>query len=321
MVLGGNPFPFSCFMHAIRSRLLWRTFLYTVALLLADILFIDAQALMSFQDVMAHPHASPTAKHAYGPASEQYGTLWLPQGNGPFAVVIAVHGGCWTLPGLQPSMDYIAEDLRKNGVAVWNVDYRPLGSNGAGYPGSFNDIADAVDYVRTLAQTYKLDSNRVVIIGHSAGGHMALWAAARYKLAPNSPLYRKNPLALTAAISLSGIPDLKDYRDHGPACDQPDTINHLTGANTREATTVFSDTSPSNLLPLNTPQIIVAGDQDSIVPAQFGNSYAHMAKQAGDNVEFISFPHAGHFEMIAPQSDAWQQIKARVLTLLKSPEK
>lgn len=254
-------------------------------------------------------------KLAYGTAPQQYGELWLPESKGPFPVAIMIHGGCWQ--ALLPSiglMDAIAEDMRLSGIAVWNIEYRRLGDAGGGYPGTFLDIAAGIDDVRQLAATYPLDLTHAIAVGHSAGGHLALWAAARGKLPPASPLYRKNPLKLQVVISLAGIGDLAAFRARGPACG-PMTIDHLVDAKNRRDP--YADTSPAGMLPFGIPQVIVSGDSDTIVPTSFGDHYAAIAKAKGDQVETVNLKETGHMDMIDPAAPAWPQIKQRILAALR----
>ena len=228
--------------------------------------------------------------------------------------VLMIHGGCWLaqLPGLE-LMVYAADDLRQHGFAVWNIEYRRLGEPGSGYPGSFRDVADAIDSLRVLAKTYPLDLRRVIVVGHSAGGHFALWAAARAHLPKASPVYRANPLPIAQVVSLAGIGDLKAYRNRGSgACGEPRTIDALVGYAHRNPFDIYTDTSPAALLPLGVPQTIISGARDPIVPAAFGDAYAAKAKAAGDRVKAITIKDAGHFELIDPQSKAFETVRAAI---------
>src|SRR3954453_11988716 len=172
----------------------------------------------SFSELLAKPRQQADAHIPYGGDSNQFGNLWLPAGKGPFAVVVLIHGGCWRaeLPGTI-LMDYMAADLRAKGVAVWNLEYRRIGHPGGGYPGTFLDVATGVDKLRDLATARHLDLSRVVVAGHSAGGHLTAWIAGRGRLPRTSPLYVAKPLSIRAAVTIDGINDLKPYRPAGPA--------------------------------------------------------------------------------------------------------
>jgi acetyl esterase/lipase len=276
-------------------------------------------APISFTDLLARPRPAATERVLYGSAPSQFADLWLPAGNGRHPVVVLIHGGCWRadLPGLD-MMAYAAEDLRQHGIAVWNVEYRRLGEEGGGYPGTFEDIANAVDWLRKLADVKKLNLGKVVAVGHSAGGHLALWAAARRRLPKASPLYRDHALPIKAVVSLAGIGDLSDYRAAGPpACGGPRVIDLLDGTASRGPWDVFKDTSPAEMLPIGVPQAIISGTLDPIVPAAFGHTYAVEATAAGDPVQDITIGDAGHFELIDPASSAFEQIRSIIARFQK----
>lgn len=269
---------------------------------------------INYTDLLARPRPVATQRIHYGDAPSQFADLWLPDGNGSHRLVVMIHGGCWRadLPGLE-LMAYAAEDLRRHGIAVWSIEYRRLGEDGGGYPGSFADIATAIDWLRKLAKPNRLDLGSVVLMGHSSGGHLALWAAARRKLAQSSPLYRANPLRIKGVISLAGIADLSAYSVQGPsACGGPRVIGLLVGVGSRSPWDVFTDTSPADMLPIGVPQAIVSGALDPIVPPAFGSAYAAKAVAAGDSVQELTIADAGHFELIDPESSAFEKIRSLI---------
>lgn len=273
-------------------------------------------APIGYLDLLTRPRQPATLRAAYGADPLQFGELWLPDGPGPHPLVIVIHGGCWLaeLPGLE-MMDYLAADLRDHGLAVWNVEYRRIGHDGGGYPGTFLDVARAVDHVRALAAPHRLDLARVVLTGHSAGGHLATWALARHRLPPASPLYAADPLRTRGAVPLAGIIDLAAYHATGPdECGGPGTIDALVGAGTRAD--VYGDTSPPRLLPLGAPQVVISGALDHIVPSAFGQAYGAAAEASGDPVKILDFQGAGHFELIDPTSAAWPHIRDELFALL-----
>jgi len=276
-------------------------------------------APISFSNLLNRPRPAADHRIAYGPTPEEFGDLYLPKGGGSHAVVVLIHGGCWlaSLPGLELTA-YAADDLRRRGFAVWNIEYRRIGNVGGGYPGTFQDVGLAVDDLRSLAKRYNLDLRRVALVGHSAGGQLALWAAGRHRLDKTSPLYAPNPLPVAGVVSLAGIDDLLTYKRVGPeACGGPSTIDQLVGADRRSASKLFADTSPADLLPIGTAQVIFSGQLDQIVPPIFGKDYAAKATSAHDVVEAVTIPAAGHFELIDPDSDAWQVIEKAITEMLK----
>jgi len=267
-------------------------------------------APLSYSDILARPRYKPTRHIEYGPANDQFGELWLPKGPGPHPVVVFLHGGCWNvnLPGLE-LMDYAADDLRQRGFAVWNLEYRRLGGGG-GYPATFNDVATGVDLLRKFAKADDLDLKHVVMVGHSAGGQLALWAAARPRLPKNSVLASSDPLPVAGVVTLGGINDLQTYQRVGPdACGGPATITALVKTGRPPGAKAFADTSPAELLPIGVRQTVISGDLDLIVPPIFGADYVAKATKAGDKAEAVVIPRTGHFDLIDPLSDGWIRVE------------
>jgi acetyl esterase/lipase len=276
-------------------------------------------APISFSDLLARPRPAADHRIAYGQGRDQFGDLWLPAGPGAHPVAVLIHGGCWqaSLPGVE-LMAYMADDLRRRGFVVWNLEYRRLGEAGGGYPGTFADIGRGVDFLRVLARTYRLDFRHVVLVGHSAGGQLALWAAARPRLPASSPLRAGDPLRVAGVVTLAGIDDLEAYRLNGPeACGGPATIDQLVGAGDRHGQALFADTSPAALAPIGVPQVVISGDLDPIVPEPFGRDYAARARAAGDTARSLDIGGAGHFELIDPRAAAWRAIEPAIEQLAR----
>lgn len=275
----------------------------------------DLGGLLTYRELLARPRTEHGERIAYGAGAQQFGELWMPAGDGLHPVIIMIHGGCWLadLPGLELQHE-LSRALRDEGYAVWNIEYRRIGHPGGGYPGTFQDVAAAADFLRTIAQARRLDLARVVTVGHSAGGQLALWLAARPRLPANSALRTANPLPIRGAVSLAGIVDLAAYRATGPdACGGPPTIDSLVGAASRQGQDVYADTSPAALLPLRVPLILFAGGRDPIVPPQFAVEYQQAATQAGDeDAGATILPAAGHFELIDPRSAPWRSVLGAV---------
>ncbi|MEQ1867352.1 MAG: alpha/beta hydrolase [Alphaproteobacteria bacterium] len=292
--------------------------LLATAVALWSALSLAVAAPITFRDLLSMPRATPTKIVTYGSASHQIAELWLPEGKGPHRTLVMIHGGCWLaeLPGTD-LMAYISQDLRQHGYAVWSIDYRRIGEDGGGYPGTFTDTADAIDKLKEVAPVHNLDLRKLVAIGHSAGGHLATWSAARPRLPKTSDLANPNPQPITGVVSLAGINDLKAYRETGPtACGGPPTIDALTAAE-RKDVDLFADTSPAALLPIGVRQSVISGALDKIVPPAFGKDYAAAAAKKGDTVKEITIENAGHFELIDPRSDAWKTIRAEIDALMK----
>jgi len=152
---------------------------------------------MTPEEMDALPSRAPDWRIAYGTDSNQYGELRVPDGTGPHPLVILIHGGCFKAAyGKAQYFGAMADALKADGIATWNIEYRRLGQPGSGWPGTYLDVGRAVDHVREIAADYHLDLGRVAVVGHSTGGHLAMWAAARHRLTRASDLYVPDPLKL-----------------------------------------------------------------------------------------------------------------------------
>jgi acetyl esterase/lipase len=260
---------------------------------------------------MAQPPVKADARIAYGPRPAQVVDLFLPKTRGPHPVVVLIHGGCYRAEyGGLAQTSGIAADLAKRGYAVWNVEYRKLGEAGAGYPGTFLDVAMAVDRIRPEASKYNLNPRRVVALGHSAGGHLALWAAARHRLPRTSPLWRADPLPIGAVVSVGGIGDLEGQgRFFAGACG-PEPIARIVGLTDRND--AYADTSPAELLPSGARVVMISGEFDEVMPPRTGRDYVARLTRAGDTGQAVAIPGAGHFDPVMPTTQAWKQVAAIV---------
>ena len=261
----------------------------------------------SLDDYMKQAVHPPTAAFHYGPAPSQVAELFLPKGNGRRPVVVLLHGGCFLQKHQGfPQTSGLAADLAGRGYAVWNVEYRKLGEPGAGYPGTFQDVATAIDRLRDEAPKYGLDLSRVIAMGHSAGGHLALWAASRDKLPSGSPLRMTNPLKIGAVISLAGIGDLAGQGEIFALPCGNDTIDRLVDSAHRKQP--FADTSPAELLPTGIKVVMVHGVFDPVLPPYTGRDYALKVRKAGDRAEVVTIPDAAHFDVVIPTTAAWKVV-------------
>lgn len=269
-----------------------------------------ADGLMVWPDLLERPRPAPDHTISYGDDPLQVVDLWLPQGSGPHPTVLMVHGGCWqTEIADRTIMNWIADDLRRRGIAVWNIDYRGV-DRGGGYPGTFQDAGAAADALRTHAARYHLDLARLVATGHSAGGHLALWLAARPRLPADSPLRTDHPLPIHAVVSLGGLPDLEEAgREPGSGCGT-EVIARISGGR-------FAETSVPRLAPLGIPQVLINGRQDRIIPAAYAEGYAGPMRAAGDDVQVRMIDRTGHVELIAPDSAAWTAAAQEIERLLR----
>lgn len=259
----------------------------------------------------------------YGTDPMQFGELRLPSGKGPHPVAIVVHGGCWvsrlgnydpralSFEALRPA----ANALTEAGIATWNIEYRRIDQPGGGWPGTFRDVAAAADFLRTIAAREQLDLNRTIAIGHSAGGHLAMWLAARHKIPAGSDLYVKDPLRLAGAVNLDGPADLAAALSvEKQICGSP-VITNLMGGPPGAHADRYRAGAPIEMLPYGGQQVFLAG-------AMFGSQidpYTAAAKKSGDTIASTHFAKAGHFLFIDPQSEIWPDVLRGVKQALSMP--
>ncbi|PZO75512.1 MAG: alpha/beta hydrolase [Sphingomonas hengshuiensis] len=259
---------------------------------------------MTWPDLTGRPRPEPDRQFRYGADRLQVVDLWLPAGgNGDRRpTVLMVHGGCWQSSiADRRLMDWACADLRDAGFAVWNIDYRGVDRSGGGYPGTFRDVARAADLLRIHADDQRLDLSRIVAVGHSAGGHLALWLAARPRLPAGSPLATPDPLPIAHVVSLGGLPDLAAVEASPDNGCGTDVIARLVG----DRPDRFADTSLPCLLPIGVGADLLNGREDRIVPARMAPAYAALARAAGDRVLLHETGDTGHVELISPGAGAW----------------
>jgi acetyl esterase/lipase len=247
--------------------------------------------------------------HRYGSHRSQLADLYLPKGAGPFPVMVLIHGGSWQARYGKVVMRGLAGDLVRRGWAVWNIEYRRLG-NGGGYPETFQDVADAIDRLDRVDAP--LDLEWVSILGHSAGGHLALWAAGRAKLPEGAPgaLDAPSRVRLRRVISQAGVCDLAGaYRKwHGGA------VRALMGGSPEDLPERYSLADPSAQVPLDIPVLLVHGVEDATVSVGLSRGYERAARAAGADVELVEIegPSGSHRAHIDPRGVAWAAVVSRL---------
>ena len=245
---------------------------------------------------------TPRRAHRYGSAQRcQCAELWLPRGPGPHPVIVTIHGGSWAALYTKRVMRGIAGDLRRRGWAVWNIEYRRVGrGQGGGWPATFEDVAAAVDHLQTLDAP--LDLERVTLLGHSAGGQLALWAAGRAQLPPGAP-GSAPAIVPVAAISQAGVNDLAEtYRERPGGA-----VGWLMGGSPEQYPERYALGDPLERVPLAMPVLLVHGSDDSTVAVRRSRNYAAAARAAGGTVELVELAGAdgGHRRHVDPDSAAW----------------
>lgn len=266
--------------------------------------------IMVWQDLLGRPEPKPDATIPYGKDALQVVDVWRPAGAGPHPAVIMIHGGCWKTEIAERSiMNWIADDLRVHGVGVWNIEYRGV-DRGGGMPGTYEDVGKAADLLLTDGAKYGLAASAPLIaIGHSAGGHLALWLARRPALPAGDALRGTAPIALDLAISQGGLPDLRTQStltDHG--CGAEGAIAMAGGD--------YARSSPQEM-PLGAArELLFNNDRDAIAPPAFGAAYVAAMAARGVTVEMVTTPGEGHVELIAPGSVSWTRQRDAILAAL-----
>jgi acetyl esterase/lipase len=270
---------------------------------------------LALHDYLALNGPEPTMRFSYGGgAASQFVELFEPVGTGPFPVVFLVHGGCWSskYAGIV-QMRSMAGAMAAQGIAVWNVEYRRVDEPGGGYPGTYQDVATALDLLRSSAASHRLDLDRIVVVGHSAGGHLVQWLAGRVLLPKSSVLYQENPMRIRQVIALGSIGDLRNrLESDGTICGVP--IDELIGHTSAARPDPYSDTSPAEMMPNGSHTLLINGEFDTVSPPPTAVQYATRAARVGDQVETVILRGASHYDEVAATSPAWRM----VLPLIRS---
>jgi acetyl esterase/lipase len=238
----------------------------------------------------------------YGPHHSNVGDLWLPAGSAePVPVVVLIHGGFWRAVYTKRLMNGLAKAVATRGWAAWNIEYRRVGflGGGGGWPMTLTDVGAALDHLAAIED--EVDIGRVATCGHSAGGQLALWAAARGQL-PAASAGAGGSVSVRGAVSLSGVVDLEEAdrlglgaqataRFMGGHCDaQPDRYRHA---------------SPRALLPLGVPQALIHAGSDGVIPPSMSREYQTLAASKGDSARYLLIDGAGHRQLIDPKGRGW----------------
>jgi acetyl esterase/lipase len=271
--------------------------------------------MIQYSELIAAPVAAADHRIPYGKDILQFGELRLPEGTTQVPLVVMIHGGCWRA---QYDLKHVAGTvaaLVKDGFATWTIEYRRIGDPGGGWPGTFDDISQAVDHVRALAiQFPRIDTTRVVLMGHSAGGQLALWAASR-RQNETTGIFRssKPPLTVLGVVSLAGITDLAEYGAITTGCNG--SVTPLMGGTAAAQPDRYRAVSPMERVPLGVPVQLVHGEADPIVPVAQSRKFAAHNRNAGGVADVSIVPGAGHFDLLSPQATAWTTVLRAIHTL------
>jgi acetyl esterase/lipase len=265
------------------------------------------------RDVLTRPPPPFDERISYGDDPSHFGHLRLPHGAGPHPVVVYVHGGCWLSEYDLAHAGHVCAALTESGIATWSLEYRRLGDSGGGWPETFIDVARGADHLREIARAKSLDLARVVAAGHSAGGHLAMWLAARSRIPAGDPMKAPDPLSLRGVVSIAGAVDLARASQLN-VC--RGAVDALMGGQPGSVPKRYASGSPFELLPLGVRQALVIGGRDTVVPAEIAERYARRATGLGDAVDLIRIDDADHFDLIDPLAPAFARVRDAMLSLL-----
>lgn len=252
---------------------------------------------MSAEDILDKPQPPPDERVPYGGDPNQFLELRVPSVKAPYPVLLNIHGGYWRAKYNLTHAGHLCEALRAAGFATFNAEYRRVGNPGGGWPGTFEDIRSAYRFLQQESARFRLDLNRFVIMGHSAGGQLALCLAA------HEPSLRN-------AISLAGVVDLKQaFARHL----SNDAVVEFLGGNPGAVPEHYREADPMELSISPARQWLLHGAIDDTVPPEFSRDYVARKKKARESVELMEIPHAGHFDLIDPGGKAFQQVRIAVI--------
>lgn len=216
--------------------------------------------------------------------------------------MLFIHGGCYLSQYTIAHVAALEQAFADSGFAVWSVEYRRVGDEGGGWPGTFEDVSRAADHLRVLATQYSLDLGRLVAVGHSAGANFALWLAARGRIRAGSPLRVERPLDVRAVLGLAPASDFAALHAQG-VCGN--VVDKLMGGSPDQVPERYRDVSPAVMVPIGVPQVLLVGGQDRSWGPR-GRAYHALAVAAGDSlVRLVEAPAAGHFDIVAPTTTTW----------------
>jgi len=265
-------------------------------------------------DVLARPAPPPDLVIRYGTGPEHVADVRLPKSRTraaarPAPLVIFLHGGFWRVAYDRSHTAPMATALAAAGYAVCVPEFRRTGQPGGGWPGTFDDVAAAVDrspaLVRDVAGPGVIADGPPLLAGHSAGGHLALWAAGRHRQGPDSA-WRSAPEA-RGVVVLAGVSGLADCSEQGLG---DGAAAALMGGGPADFPRRYRDADPAALLPLGRPVRLVHGSLDDVVPASMSSHYAAIGRAAGDDTAATEVPGVSHVDVIDPLSPAWPHVMA-----------
>jgi len=274
---------------------------------------LNAACKSAGREILDMPPPPADVRLHYGSDPLQFGDLRVPRGPGPHPAAIVIHGGFWRAKYDLEHAGHLCAALTRAGIATWNLEYRRIGNPGGGWPGTFKDVAMGADYLRNIAGKHNLDLHKVISLGHSAGGHLAVWLAARRRIPRGDVLASDSPLALRGAVSLAGVVDLRRAWELRLS---DGVVEELMGGPPDKFGERYRTASPIELVPIGVTVRLLHGTEDSVVPIEISNGYQKAASWVRDNARLVVLPGADHFAVINPRSKDWPVVEKNARELL-----
>jgi acetyl esterase/lipase len=264
---------------------------------------------VSAEDILSKPQPAPDARLAYGADANQFLELRLPRSKPPHPVLMNIHGGFWRAQYDLTHAGHLCDALRAAGLATFNIEYRGVGNIGGGWPGTFEDIRSAYRFVQQEHSRFQIDLDKFIVMGHSAGGQLALCLAA-HETSVGTSIRSSIRSSIQRVISLAGVVDLKKaYALHLSY----DAVKEFLGGTPDAVPDHYREADPMELKIPSARQWLIQGTNDETVPPGFSRNYVTQKKQAGEAVELLEIRHAGHFDLIDPAADAFKQVRSTAL--------
>ena len=262
----------------------------------------------SFDEVLMQPSTPADMVLAYGAHPDQFGELRLPHGPGPHAVVVLVHGGCWMEAYDIAHIRPLADAITGLGYATWTLAYRRPGGDADPWPHTFRDVAQGLDELRELVDEHALDLDNLTVLGHSAGGQLALWLAARGDFPEEHPLYLPDALPVRRVVALAPITDMVEFASVEQGCNAG--ARQVMGGAPEDWPERYRAISPVDNLPLGSRIDLVHARADRIVPLEHSENFAAALAAAGGQVELHTLAEpAGHFDVLLTYGAVWSLLE------------
>lgn len=253
------------------------------------------------EDILTLPPPPADQRLAYGTDPNQFGDLRLPKSTKPAPVLLNIHGGYWRARYDLLHAGHLCAALTKKGLVTYNVEYRRVGNPGGGWPSTFEDIGNAYRFIKQIAPRYRLDPDTIIVMGHSAGGQLALCLAA------HEP-------SVAGVVSLAGVVDLQRAYDLHLS---HDAVVEFLGGKPAEVADHYQDADPMRLNISQCRQNLILGSADVDVPPDFSRDYVSKKKKTNEKVELVEIAKADHFDLIDPRSAAWALVEKAALELVQ----